>query len=435
MAVISRGGRGARAVSLVALAATTLVASGCWPQQGGTSENQNADLIETVLTPATVGGLTQRWTAPGMLDAVVGNQILGADASGPDQVGPGAFSRVRSIATGTGAEQWQLPVTNDAFVMAAIGNGATVQGDRVMVGIYGAVVSGSLTVCGDTTYGLPLDGRGQSTSLSLFGLWSPNVPFGSRLAVENTFFTGPSENAPQSCGFGSPTLQIYGPGSPTPSNLAWSAPGGGRPVIIDDQLLVASGSTVRSFVASGCGATTCDPVWSADLGVPVADMAADAGGRLYVLTDAGAGGREVLAVDRADGSVTWRAALPGSTTGPASMAVEGGRLHVAAGSTLSTFAGGGCGAATCDPDWTAALTAPFAGNLATGGGVVYAADAGGAVGAWDATGCGAAACDPLTTLTVNGTPTRLVQASASLFVETDDPASTLQTITAFALPS
>ena len=429
MAVIRRGARGPRAAGLVVLAATTLVATGCWPQQGGTSENQNADLIETALTPATVGGLTRHWTAPGVLDAVVGNQILGADASGPDHVGPGAFSRLRSLNTATGAQQWQQPVTNDAFVMVATRGGATVQGDRVMVGIYGALISGSLTVCGDSTFSLPLNGQGQPINASLFGLFDPNVPFGPNLAVENTFFTG-STNAPQDCAFGPPMLQVWEPSS---FGAAWSAPGGGRPVVVDDQLLVASGSTVRSYVASGCGATTCDPVWSADLGVTVADMAADAGDRLYVLTEAGAGGREVLAVDRGDGSVTWRTALPGSADGPASMAVEGGRLHVAAGTTLSTFAGAGCGATTCDPDWTAALTAPFAGNLATGGGVVYAADAAGAVGAWDAAGCSAATCAPLVTLAVAGAPTRLVQASASLFVETDDPTSTLQTVNAFAL--
>src|SRR5262249_51981599 len=154
-------------------------------------------------------------------------------------IGPGAFSRLRSLDTATGAQQWEQAVTNDAFVLVTTRGGATVQGDHVLVGIYGALISGSLTVFGGSTFRLPLNAGGPPTHLSLFGLFDPVVPFGPNLAVENNFFTG-STNAPQDCAFGPPTLQVWEPGS---FGAAWSAPGGGRPVVIDDQLLVASGST------------------------------------------------------------------------------------------------------------------------------------------------------------------------------------------------
>jgi len=434
---------------LAGLAVVALAAAGCWPQQGGTSENQNANLIENALTPATVADLTQAWTAPGVLDAVVGNQVLGADASGITHEGFDSFARLRSLDTGTGAEQWAqqlLPPGGTTFpptgfFAAAIGDPATVQGSRVMVGIEGGlVVGGQGPNCVAATVSAALDASDAPTFVDTAGMWSPNVPFGSRRATETRGFAPPPGGAqPEQCTAGPGTLEVREDDATTRTDPVWSAPGGDRPVVTGDQLVVASGSTVRSFVASGCGAATCDPVWSTDLGVPVADMTAGTAGRLYVLKNPGPTGRELIAVNLADGSVEWRSTpLPGSETGPASMSVMAGRVFVAAGTTLSAFADTdtGCGDVVCGPGGTATLPGPYAGNLASGGGIVYAGDAGGHVTAWQADSCeNTGGCLRLKTLTVPGTPTHLIQASGRLFVETDDGAGTsLQTITAFALP-
>jgi PQQ-like domain len=448
MAVIRQGG--GRAAGAIGLVVAVLALAGCWPQAGGTPDNQNANLIEDTLTPDTVADLTQIWTAPGVLDAVVGNQVLGADASGLSHQGFDSFARLRSLDAGTGAEQWsrQLlppPVTfpPTGFFGAAVGDPATVQGNRVMVGVYGTLVVGGMgPTCTDFTMSATLDDSAAPGFVGTTGMWSPNVPFGGRRATETRGFSAPPGGAqPQQCAFGPGTLEVRQDDATAPTDPIWSAPGGDRPVVTGDQLLVASGSTVRSFVASGCGAATCDPVWSTDLGVPVADMTVGTQGRLYALTAPGPSGRELVVVNLADGSVEWHSTpLPGSETGPASMSVMTGRVFVAAGTTLSAFADGdtGCGDPVCGPGGTATLPGPFAGNLASGGGIVYAGDAGGHVTAWQANSCEFTGngCLRLKTLTVDGTPTRLVQALGRLFVETDDGAgTTLQVITAFGLPS
>jgi hypothetical protein len=401
---------------LTLVAGALMLSTACWGQTGGNAANQNANPIESAITPGTVGALAPAWTAPGVADAVWGNRVVGASRSA-----------VRSLDAATGAEQWSVAIDDPPGVgVAAARVGATVVGDDVLASYTWGVYSPHGVVCGGQTLRLDLATGEQEAPPSAVPS-AAIVPFGDRVATYDQPYIYPGDQGPVQvpCAFGHPTAVSVVEAATGATQ--WTGAVGGRPVVLDDQLLTSSGTTLRSYVASGCGATTCDPTWTAVLPATVAELAADAGGRLYALTAAVGDARQLLALDRTDGSVDWSAPLP---AGAATMTVAAGRVHVAAGTTLATFGRAGCGSATCAPLWTAALPAAVAGNVASGGGVVYAATTGGAVLAYDAGGCGAAACEPLATVTVAATPTRTIVDGGRLFV-TSWAAGT-QTITAFA---
>src|SRR5215471_10282803 len=96
----------ARPLRLAGLIALVLAAAGCWAEVGGTPDNQYTDLLESTITPATVGGLTQIWTAPGGdVAAVMGNHVI-AFQQGLDTTGAEASVQVQGLDPGTGAVQW-----------------------------------------------------------------------------------------------------------------------------------------------------------------------------------------------------------------------------------------------------------------------------------------------------------------------------------------
>src|SRR5215510_11973521 len=85
----------ARPLRLAGLIALVLAAAGCWAEVGGTPDNQYTDLLESTITPATVGGLTQIWTtASGDLAAVMDNRVIGFNAV-MDTTGTGATVQVQ----------------------------------------------------------------------------------------------------------------------------------------------------------------------------------------------------------------------------------------------------------------------------------------------------------------------------------------------------
>lgn len=150
---------------------------------------------------------------------------------------------------------------------------------------------------------------------------------------------------------------------------------------------------VAAFAAGGCGAgvRVCDPLWRTE-GLGVHRIAAVDG---TVLATA----ESLLALDAATGEVRWTGRLAGRGLG---MAVAGGKVFVAMGSAgVAVFAGAGCGAAECDPLWTASLgpVLRYDAPLVVGGTLLTPALVErlrwrGSVGAFDADGCGAAVCSP-----------------------------------------
>ncbi|HEY7072595.1 MAG TPA: PQQ-binding-like beta-propeller repeat protein, partial [Acidimicrobiales bacterium] len=192
-------------------------------------------------------------------------------------------------------------------------------------------------------------------------------------------------------------------------------------------------TTVRSFAAAGCGAAQCQPVWTADVGVPLSGLVAD-GNRLYTVggTDPD---RELLALDIATGAVVWRTPLAFFFQG---MAAFDGIVYVATGSdsvppTLSAYDGAGC-VATCSPLWTAPIPGGrVTANLAGAGGVVYVASDAGVVSAYDAAGCGAATCAPVKEVLLDGDSTgTLIVASGHLYAGISAQTAPFSRVVAFA---
>ena len=78
-----------------------------------------------------------------------------------------------------------------------------------------------------------------------------------------------------------------------------------------------------------------------------------------------------------------------------SVALAGGTLYVpTASGDLVALAAGGCGAATCSPQWSGATGSAVSQQPAVANGVVYTASADGSLHAFAASGCGGEATCP-----------------------------------------
>ena len=112
-----------------------------------------------------------------------------------------------------------------------------------------------------------------------------------------------------------------------------------------------------AFDADGCGAATCEPLWTAATGGDI------------------------------ESSPPWPTAS--STSAP-----EDDKLYA--------FAADGCGAATCRPLWTATTGNNVDSSPAVANGVVYVGSDDNKLYAFAARGCGAATCEPLWTAATGG---------------------------------
>jgi outer membrane protein assembly factor BamB len=133
-----------------------------------------------------------------------------------------------------------------------------------------------------------------------------------------------------------------------------------------------------AFDAEGCGASVCDPLWSADLGDHlVASGTAVANGVVFVTTE-----------DTVTGA-------------------------------LRAFAADGCGQPVCAPLWTSTGWGPYPSPPSVAGGVVYFGSEDGTLLAFDANGCGAASCAPVWQTTLDaGVATQPVVAYGHVVVGT-----------------
>jgi outer membrane protein assembly factor BamB len=400
------------------LAASALATAGCWPQPGGNPANSNWNAIESELTIDTVATLAPVWTAEGDLDAVFGRHVLGMSAGG-DSFSPGAgFVNVTSLDAGTGAQNWSTDIAPGFIAEGLVTGSAVVVGDQVWAE-WLAFAIGPRGGQGCLGGGSRLDLE-TGASVGSTNLLADIMTTGDLTAVEETTFL-------QDCTFGASSgLRVLSGGT---AELVWenTALGSTQPVAADGRMIDTLGTTVRSFAAAGCGAPQCQPVWTADLGVPLGGLVAD-GDRLYTVggTDPS---RELLGLDIATGgAIVWRAPLA-SLSG---MAAFGGILYVSGGTTLSAYDGAGC-VSTCSPLWTATLPGQVFSNLAGAGGVVYAASEDGTVSAFDAAGCGAATCVPVKQVSLGGRPTgRLIVASGHLYAGVAAETEPFSRVVAFA---
>jgi hypothetical protein len=397
--------------------ASTLVTAGCWPQPGGNPANSNWNAIESELTIDTVATLQQAWSAEGDLDAVFGRHVLGMSAGGSSSTPGAGFVKVTSLDAGTGTQNWSRSITPGGTAQGLVTGSAVVVGDQVWAEwLAFAIGPRGTQACAGGGGRLDLE---TGDSVGSTDLPADIMTTGDLAAVKETSFL-------QDCTFGATSgLRVL---SGDTAAQVWenTALGSTQPIAAGSRLIDTLGTTVRSFAAAGCGAPQCQPVWTADVGVPLDGLVAD-GNRLYAVSDDPS--RELLGLDIATGAVVWRASVP-SLSG---MAAFGGIVYTTSGSTLLALDGAGC-VSTCSPLWTATFPGTrVSANLAGAGGAVYVASDAGVVSAFDAAGCGAATCAPVTQVPLGGESTgTLIVASGHLYAGIHDPSETFNRVVAFA---
>lgn len=386
--------RGAAAAAGLAV----LALSGCWLQTGFDAGHTRFNHYELDLTADNVADLAPSWSTD-LLDQAQepmvndGKVYLLTSAQQADRVRVAA--RAHEVADGTlawertlldrpgGGSSWQVPVT---FVGDELWGGYAFIGPRPEGGYPVRLDPATGDVLGREPADLP---------------GTPFVDGGSVVAAVDPV-----------------PLQGWSlfVADETTGRRIWSAdfpwqttgPGVGTPTVADGQLFVTEGSVLHAFPLDGCGAPTCTPTWSLDLGGTATLAAVAAAGQDEVFV---AGPNALVAVDRATGAVAWRG--PAGSTGR--LAVTSAFVYVADGSTLRAFPVGGCGTAQCSPAWTASLGATGYGAPTVAGGVVYVGEQA-AVEAFPAAGCGAPTCGRLARVTVDGRVTDLAVAEGRLLV-------------------
>jgi putative pyrroloquinoline-quinone binding quinoprotein len=164
-----------------------------------------------------------------------------------------------------------------------------------------------------------------------------------------------------------------------------------------------SGYSLEAYPASGCGQSTCAPVWSYPLTGGSEITTAVANGSVY-FGNAGATESYILAVDAETGALQWSGAVTGDQEIHAT-AVDNGYVIFTAdipqgypgapGGTLYVFDAAGCGQALCQPLWTATNAAGWGASTAIANGVIYVGGLDNALYAFNELGCGQATCSPL----------------------------------------
>lgn len=185
-----------------------------------------------------------------------------------------------------------------------------------------------------------------------------------------------------------------------------STPAPVSPVLVSgDRVLANGGSALFAFDARGqtncataLGTATCAPLWSAPVGTTASGVGpAATAGMVYDVGTVG-GSPLVHAIDARTGASIWTGAL-GAAPGATPSIGYDGRVFVPAGAGIRVFAGAGCGASSCAPDFTLVKRAadPTGAVLATpaiDGSDVYATATNGILSVWPAAGCGADTCVP-----------------------------------------
>jgi outer membrane protein assembly factor BamB len=387
--------RGRKLLAGAALGVASLVLGACWPVPGQNADRTAHNAFEAAFSPDTVPDLEERWTAS-----------LGPDATGPVVVDRGgAFVRTGDTVTrlqlSSGAEAWSWQLPDDQIGFGAVSDPLVVDG-RVLIGHgFGNLGGHWFGVSLDPVTGQPAPGtavsgllqtaRGPIVATVTYG-FGTLTPVAIRYGL--TDVTGASTVnggllAIESSGSGVSRLTVG-------TDAVYHA---GNGLLSDGAGGLTLGSGVRRFPLAP--ATTCGPpsatlfacpTWATPL-VTTTDVVIGPGGVLYV----GQAGGSVAALSASTGAVLWTAAVGATVT--ATPALADGVLYVpTADGDLVAVDADGCGAATCDPLWSAAIdgTAINEQPAVSGAGddaVVFVGTSGGTVAAVAACGCGEPTCD------------------------------------------
>ena len=175
-----------------------------------------------------------------------------------------------------------------------------------------------------------------------------------------------------------------------------------------------SGSTVYigsndgklyAFNANGCGQPSCQPVWTGNTGETIFDSSPAVGGGIVYI-----GSVHHLSAFRATGcgAPTCQPLWQGSHQEDfvdGSPAVFGGRVHIGLEFSVGVFNANGCGQPTCGPLWIDFGTGTQADILSSptiANGVVYAGKNNGDVLAWRAGPCGQFICNQIWSFKTKG---------------------------------
>lgn len=406
-----------RVGSLAALALVPLL-SGCWLQVGHGPEHRRYNPDEATLTRANVETLGQVWstTAEGVFSEpiVSGNRVYASWA--PPSSQSSASAHVRALDAGSGATAWDTTFLSLGGRFVAEATPAVLAGDRLWAGVEASTfLAPPACVAGDARLGT--DGSVVSSTID-------TVSHSAAVEADGAVVRTRGE-----CRGGAVTLEVLDAATAA-ERWTGAVPGANGvvlPAVVDGRIVVAAGSRLLAFPLTGCGSGTCEPEWTADLGVRV-DLQAPVGGfggEVFV-TSAAAGAAELIAVDGGTGAELWRAPAGTMVSG---VAATEDTVFVAGAESLRAFAADGCGAATCVPVWTASLGTSVRSAPVTAGDVVYVGTDG-AVRAFGATGCGAPTCDAVVSLPVTGTVSALSVAQGKLFVSSATVSGTPPLVTA-----
>jgi outer membrane protein assembly factor BamB len=163
--------------------------------------------------------------------------------------------------------------------------------------------------------------------------------------------------------------------------------------------IVGIDAKLNAFDAAGCGADTCDPIWTGQMKNNVTGTPAIAKGVVYV----GAASRRIYAFDAAGcGAPECEPLWKGKTKGAvvdSSMAVSGGVVYVGSyggddGGRLHAFDADGCGEEDlCQPLWSGLAKGHLVNSPAVDKDSVFIGSDNGKMYVYDADGCGKKNCD------------------------------------------
>ncbi|WIG60132.1 MAG: hypothetical protein OJF49_002880 [Ktedonobacterales bacterium] len=354
-------------------AQTTITVKANWSQFGFTSANTRYNSYETAINPSNVANLALDWS--------LHNSNLSNSANNSATVSDGTLyiagiGTLFALDATTGATKWtasdyqifgRTPAVSHGVVVTS---GYGVEGWDTATGrllwmaneapifTYGVTVADGLVFVAkdDTLYAFNLTGCG---SISCNPEWTYVETGGSILdlpAVANgVVYVADSTTL----GWSVAAIDEH------KGTLSWKDPiatgfGTSTPVIDNGDLIVntnssSQGGMLYGFSASGCGAATCAPLWTAPDASQDSDTPAVANGVVYV------------------GTPDWH---------------------------LEAFNEAGCVAPPCSPLWSASLDGKVAAAPAVADGIVYVSvdndtAARGTVYAFPAAGCGSSTCTPL----------------------------------------
>jgi hypothetical protein len=348
------------------LAATLLAGaalSGCWLQPGYDAAHTRNNTFESSLTAAEVPLVHQAWSVDLLGRAgeplVRGNRVYVAAAGFEENV---ARAKVQAFGTADGSLAWTRNFNgagSDPFVWPL-----SFAGDQLWTGYFlldasGPRPNGALAAPVRLD---PADGTVVDPGTTRAGVTAP-VAEGGRVA-QVWINVSP------------PVRQLVVRDAATLAT-SWTATldgayeflPGPAPSLSDGQIVVGDGTKLYAFPAAGCGASTCTPSWSVDLGAPPTAVVAPPGSPSVFVTR----GTDLLAIDRATGATSWTAA---QAVAPAGMAVTPDRVYVAVDRALATYATAGCGAAQCAPDYSFTLRSAASSAPVIAAGVVYVGELG-----------------------------------------------------------